>query len=49
MEYKRFGDTLLVRIDRGEEILTQLKSVALSEKMCIRDRRIPTARAGCMH
>ena len=33
MEYKRFGDTLLVRIDRGEEILTQLKSVALSEKV----------------
>ena len=33
MEYKRFHDTIVVRIDRGEEILTQLKEVALKEKI----------------
>ena len=31
MEYKRFNDTLLVRIDRGEEIMTELKKIALAE------------------
>ena len=30
MEYKRFGDTLIVRLDKNEDILEQLK--ALSEK-----------------
>lgn len=30
MDYRKFGDTYLVRIDRGEEILTQL--AALCEK-----------------
>ena len=33
MEYRRFGDTLLVRIDRGEEILEQVKTVALKENI----------------
>ena len=35
MEYKRFHDTIVVRIDRGEEILTQLKEVALKEKITL--------------
>ena len=34
MEYRRFGDTLVVRMDRGEEIAEQLK--ALCEKEQIR-------------
>ena len=33
MDYRRFGDTLLVRIDRGEEILEQVKTVALKENI----------------
>ena len=31
MEYARFDNTIAVRIDRGEEILEQLKAVALKE------------------
>lgn len=27
MEYKRIGDTLVARIDRGEEILQSLKTI----------------------
>lgn len=34
MDYRRFGDTLIVRIDRGEEITEQLRTVA--EKEAIR-------------
>lgn len=33
MDYRRFGDTLLVRIDHGEEILEQVKTVALKENI----------------
>lgn len=31
MEYRRFGDTLVCRMERGEEILTQLKNIAEKE------------------
>lgn len=31
MEYKRFGNTLVVRLDRGEEILEQVKVLAQQE------------------
>lgn len=31
MQYKRFNDTIIVRIDRGEEILDKLREVCLSE------------------
>ena len=33
MEYKRFGDTIFARLDRGEEILEQLKILALQENV----------------
>ena len=33
MEYKRFGDMIILRIDRGEEICEQLKNMALKEKI----------------
>ncbi|MBQ6437977.1 DNA-binding protein [bacterium] len=31
MQYQRFHDTILVRLDRGEEILTQIKQLATNE------------------
>ena len=31
MEYKRFDNTIFARIDKGEEILAQLKEIALQE------------------
>lgn len=33
MEYKRFDDTVLIRMDRGEEILLQLERVASAENI----------------
>lgn len=33
MEYRRFGDTVVVRIDRGEEILSQVEEVAKREQI----------------
>ena len=33
MEYRRFGDTIILRIDRGEEICEQLKNMALKEQI----------------
>ena len=33
MEYKRFGSTVVARIDRGEEILSALKDIALRENI----------------
>lgn len=31
MEYKRFQDTIIARVDKGEEILSQLKVIAQKE------------------
>ena len=33
MEYKRFGDALFARIDKGEEIFEQVKEIAIKEKI----------------
>ena len=33
MDYRRFQDTLIVRMDKGEEILEQLKAVAEKENI----------------
>ena len=33
MQYKKFDDNILVRIDRGEEILTQIKTLAIAENI----------------
>lgn len=33
MEYKRFENTIILRMDRGEEILETLKTVALKENV----------------
>lgn len=33
MEYRRFGDTIVARIDKNEEIMAQVKKIALQEKI----------------
>lgn len=33
MEYRRFDNTIIARIDRGEEILEQVKAIAFREKI----------------
>ena len=33
MEYKRFGNKIIVRIDKDEEILEQVKKLALKENI----------------
>lgn len=33
MEYRRFGNTIYARIDRGEEVLTQVKVLCETEKV----------------
>ena len=35
MEYRKFGDTYVVRMDRGEEILEQVKALALKERITL--------------
>lgn len=37
MDYRRFGDTLIVRIDRGEEIIEQVRAVAEKEGIRLAD------------
>ena len=33
MEYRRFNNTIIVRIDKGEEILSKIQEVALKENI----------------
>ena len=33
MEYRRFNDTIVARIDKGEEILENIKKIALAENI----------------
>lgn len=46
MEYKRFGNKIIVRIDKDEEILEQVKELALKETSALPPCRrwvLPTA------
>ena len=31
MEYRKFGNTIIARLDKGEEILEQLQNIAVAE------------------
>lgn len=33
MDYRRFGDTIVARIDKGEEILGQIREISLKENI----------------
>ena len=33
MEYRRFENTIVARLDKGEEILEQVKTIALKENI----------------
>lgn len=35
MEYRTFGDTIIARIDKGEEILEKVKEIAQKEKIIL--------------
>lgn len=35
MQYKRFGDTIIARIDKGEEIIEKLTELAVSENIAL--------------
>lgn len=35
MEYKRFNNDIIVRIDKGEEIITELRNVAVKENILL--------------
>lgn len=35
MDYRRFGDTIIARLDKGEEILEQLQAIALKEEILL--------------
>ncbi len=35
MDYRRFGDTIIARLDKGEEILEQLQTIALKEEILL--------------
>ena len=37
MEYRRFNNTIVARIDKGEEILENIKQIALKEKIQLAD------------
>ena len=35
MEYRKFDNTYIVRLDPGEEILEQVKALSLKEGICL--------------
>lgn len=37
MDYRRFGNTIIARIDKGEEVLEQVKVIAMGEKITLAD------------
>ena len=39
MEYRRFGNTIVARIDRGEEVLEQVKAIAQAEQIKLASTR----------
>ena len=46
MEYRKFGNNIVIRIDKGEEILAKIKEVALSENINLA-RASKIGRASC--
>ncbi len=37
MDYRRFDNTIIARVDKGEDILEQIKAIALKEKIRLAD------------
>ena len=40
MEYRKFDNTYIVRLDPGEEILEQVKALSLKEGICLAPCRV---------
>ena len=41
MEYRKFDNIIIARIDKGEEILEQLKAIAITENIKLASINVP--------